>query len=351
MRRFGSVSRLPLSIAGLLLVAAAASLTSLAGAAPVPPPMTWIGPWTAMGSQVTFVATIRKQEELWTEKFGSNRPRQIAPAGCGMGEVDQLAVGPKGSVGCLAASESNSESDYALNFLSSSGTIKHVASAGGDTGLEGGPPVDSIPFVFGDSSFLGYLHVTADGLVQLMRITSSGDARHVADLTDVSEPKAVALDSGHLVVSDGASAYVYTVAGQHLSTFDISTLVAGTPFGLPLLTIRKDRVVVIYGKRLSVFTLQGKLVHSYAVNPKDACWPATYFGYVVYIRNENAVHALKLSSGKVRIIARAGGKGWFGNGLSMQAPGVVVPRTVQRGKQYPMKLVFIPMSKIRAALG
>jgi hypothetical protein len=352
MRRLGSVSRLTLSNTALLLIATATSLTALAHAAPVPPPMTWIGPWTTTGSQVTFVATIRKQEELWTEKFGSNRPKRIASAGCGMGEVDQLAVGPKGSVGCLAASQSNSESDYAVNFLSSSGTIKHVASAGGPGGLEGGPPVDSIPFIFGDSSFLGYLHVTADGLVQLMRITSSGHAQHVADLAGVSKPEAIAIDSGHIVITEGGTVYLYTVAGKHVST--IATGASATSLGIRSIGIRKDRIVVRIGSgRFAVFTLHGKLVHSYPVHAAvgTAMGLATYYGYAVYIGAGNAVHALKLSNGRDRIIARAGGKGWFGNGLSLQAPGVVVPRTVQRGKQYPMKLVFIPMSKIRAALG
>jgi hypothetical protein len=359
MRRFGSFRRRSLQIAGLLLITAAVSLTSLADAALVPPSLTNFGPWATKGSQVKFVATVRKQAALWTEKFGSNTPKRIALADCGgLGELDQLAVGPKGSVACLDVAPGTDVVYYSLALVSSSGAVKHVASAGGSTG-----PVDSIPFVFGDSTFLGYLHVTADGVVQLMRITSSGHAQHVADLAGISNPQAVAIDSGHIFISDLTpslgvsghgytnSGHVYTVAGQHISTFDIATIAAGAPIGSgPFsVTIRKNRIVALYDKRLSVYTLHGQRVHSYPVNPKGAGWPATYYGYVVYIRAGNAVHALKLSNGKDRIVARAE-KGWFGNGLSLQAPGAVAPLTLT-GDNLHTKLVFIPMSKIRATVG
>jgi len=359
MRRLGSFLRRSWPIAGLTIIIAAAPLTSLADAALAPPSLTIFGPWVTTGSQVKFVATVRKQAALWTEKFGSNMPKRIALADCGgLGELDQLAVGPKGSVACLDAAPGIDVVYYSLGFVSSTGAVKRVASAGGGTG-----PVDSIPFVFGDSTFLGYLHITADGVVQLMRITSSGDAQHVADLAGISNPLTVAIDSGRIVISDLAPSlgvsghgytnlgHVYTVAGRHISTFDLAKIAAGAPIGTgPLsVTIRKNRIVVLNGKRLSVYTLHGQRVHSYPINPRGARWPATYYGYVVYIRAGKAVHALKLSSGKDRIVARAG-KGWFDNRLSLQAPGAVAPLALP-GDTRHTKLVFIPMSKIRATVG
>lgn len=328
---------------------------SLAGAAPTSPKLTLFGPWATTGSQVVFVAKIRHRNGLWIEKFGSSTPRRIAPAYCGpaMGEVDQLAVGPKGSVACLEAGQGNTESYYSVAFVSSHGASRHVASAGGSTGNgDYNQAVNSIPLVFGDSTFLGYLYVTAGGVVRLMRITSIGYPRHVADLARVSAPRAVAIDSGRIAITEGGdinggTVHVYTVGGRHVSTFE--TQAAWTT---PSVVMRKDRIVArTTTRRFKVYTLHGQLVHSYPVRAANRVTMglATYAGYVVYIGADKAVHALKLATGKDRIIARSG-KGWFWNGLSLQAPGVVVPLT-SPGRSVPVKLIFIPMAKIRAAVG
>lgn len=337
---------MPVVIAGLLLIAVAVSLTPLAGAAPAPPTLSLFGPWVTTGSQVAFVAKIRNEEGLWTEKFGSKTPKRIAPAYCGpkMEEVDQLALGPKGSVACLEATTGNTEASYTLDFVTSSGAITHVASAGGPTG-DNSAPVGSISVVFGDSAFLGYLRVTAKGVTQLMRITSSGHAQHIADLSGVSTPRAVAIDSGHIAITDGHTVEVYTVAGQQVSTF------AAGAASAPSVGIRKDRVVVrTTAKTLVAYTLQGQIVHSYPIRVSSfANGLATYGGYAVYLGANKAVHAVKLSSGVDRILARSG-KGWFFSGVSLQAPGVVAPLT-SPGRNVPVKLVFVSMAKIRAALG
>ncbi|MGD0167315.1 MAG: hypothetical protein ABSC51_08505 [Gaiellaceae bacterium] len=345
MRKRSFIPKSSALATGLAMAATTMLLVPLASATPKVPTFKDFGPWATTGSNVVFAATIGKRAGLWIEKFGSNTPRRIAPAYCGPGleEVDQLAVGPKGSVACLEATQGNTEVNFNLAFISSSGAFKHVASAGGPS-VEGVPPVDYIPVVFGDSSFLGYLHVTADGLVQLMRISSTGHPQHVADLADVSKPGAVAIDSGHIAITQsGGTVSVYTVAGRHVSSF-----AAGAASG-PSVGIRKDRVVVrTTAHRFGVYTLQGQLVHSYPVRAAGGVTMglATYAGYVVYIGAGKAVHALKLTTGRDRIIARAG-KGSFWSGLSLQAPGAVVPFGTTGG----MTLDFIPISKIRAKVG
>jgi hypothetical protein len=265
--------------------------------------------------------------------------------------IDQLAIGPKGSVACLEAGQGNLESYYSLAFVSSRGAIRHVASAGGVTSDgDYNQSVNSIPLVFGDSTFLGYLYVTARGVVRLMRITSKGYPRHVADLARVSAPRAVAIDSGRIAITEGGdinggTVHVYTVGGRRISTFE--TQAAWTDS----VGIRKDRVVVrTTTKRLAVYTLHGHLVHSYRL--KATAFTnglATYGGYAVYLGANKAVRAVKLSTGKDRIIARAG-KGWFWKGVSLQAPGATVPLTLA-SRTTDIKLVFIPISKIRAAVG
>jgi hypothetical protein len=164
----GPPCRSPSRRALLLLLAPvvlAAALASLAGAASGPPPaLSGLGAWATAGSRLAFVATVGGRQGLWVQRFGS-RPTRIGPAACVKEEqIDQLAAGPDGSWGCLERTVGNTEAYYSVDVVSSSGVSRQVASAGGPTG-EGKPPVDSIPQIFGDGNFLGYLHVTADGVV------------------------------------------------------------------------------------------------------------------------------------------------------------------------------------------
>ena len=104
-------------------------------------------------------------------------------------------------------------------------------------------------------------------------------------------------------------------------------------------------------RRLVVYGLRGGLVHSWPLGA--ATWTAglgAYGGYAVYLGANKAVRAVRLSSGRDRIVSRAG-SGWFFNGLNLQAPGMVVPRTTKEGKNFLVTLRFLPITGLRAALG
>ena len=59
---------------------------------------------------------------------------------------------------------------------------------------------------------------------------------------------------------------------------------------------------------------------------------------------------IKLTTGVDKILSQAG-RGCFWNGLTLRAPGIVVPITVQKGKQFPVAVRFIPGAEIKAAAG
>jgi hypothetical protein len=331
---------LPLPALGLL----AAGLTALAGAASGPSPaLTGLGAWATAGSRLAFVATVGGRQGLWAERFGSSRPTRIGPAVCVKQEqIDQLAAGPAGSWGCLERTVGNTESYYSVDVVSSSGVSRQVASAGGPTGA-GKPPVDSIPQLFGDGNFLGYLHVTADGVVQLMRIAGA-QPRHVAALAGVSVPTAVAIAGRTIAVLQRAgSVSVFTTSGEPLATI---------PAKAASIALTVNRVVVrTTNRRLVVYGLRGGRVHSWPLGAST--WSAglgVYSGYAVYLGANKAVRAVRLSSGRDRIVARAG-SGWYFNGLSLQAPGVVVPRTTKQGQNFLVTLRFLPITALRAAVG
>ena len=61
------------------------------------------------------------------------------------------------------------------------------------------------------------------------------------------------------------------------------------------------------------------------------------------------MRAIRLSNGTDRIISRAG-NGWFFTGLSLQAPGAVVPHTTKEGN-FRVTLRFLPIAKLRFVLG
>jgi hypothetical protein len=323
----------------------AAALTSLAGAASgAPPALSGLGAWAAAGSRLAFVATVGGRHGLWVERFGSGRPTRIGPAVCVKQEqIDQLAAGPVGSWSCLERTVGNTEAYYSVDVVSSSGVSRQVASAGGPTG-EGKPPVDSIPQLFGDGDFLGYLHVTAEGVVQLMRITAGARPRHIATLGGISVPTAVAIAGRTIAVLQHAGKVsVFTTAGEPLATI---------PAKAASLALTANRVVVrTTNRRLVVYGLRGGLVHSWPLGAST--WTSgrgAYGGYAVYLGADKAVRAVRLSSGRDRIVTRAG-SGWFFDGLSLQAPGVVVPRTTKQGKNFLVTMRFLPITALRAAVG
>jgi hypothetical protein len=338
-------SRLRRALGLFAPVVLAATLASIAGAASGPPSaLSGLGAWATAGSRLAFVATVGGRQGLWVERFGSGRPTRIGPAACAKEEqIDQLAAGPNGSWGCLERTVGNTEAYYSVDVISSSGVSRQVASAGGPTG-EGKPPVDSMPQLFGDGNFLGYLHVTADGVVQLMRITASARPRHIATLAGVSVPTAVAI-AGRTIAAlqQAGNVSVFTTAGEPLATI---------PTRAASLALTANRVVVrTTNRRLVVYGPRGGLVHSWPLGA--ATWTAglgAYGGYAVYLGANKAVRAVRLSTGRDRIVARAS-SGWFFNGLSLQAPGVVVPRTTQHGKNFLVTLRFLPITALRAALG
>lgn len=326
-------------------VVLAAALVSLAGATSGPPPaLRGLGAWGTAGSRLAFVATVGGRQGLWVERFGSSRPTRIGPSACVKQEqIDQLAAGPAGSWGCLERTVGNTEAYYSVDVVSRSGVSRQVASAGGPTG-EGKPPVDSIPQLFGDGNFLGYLHVNAVGVVQLMRITAGARPQRIATLAGVSVPTAVAIAGRTIAVLQRVgNVSVFTTAGDLLATI---------PAKAASLALTANRVVVrTTDRRLVVYGLRGGRVHSWPLGA--ATWSAglgAYGGYAVYLGANKAVRVVRLSTGRERIVARAG-SGWFFNGLSLQAPGVVVPRTTQQGKNFLVTLRFLPIRALGAAVG
>jgi hypothetical protein len=357
-------------IAFLFLPAAAVCLLSSAGAASKPQSFSFVYSWTASGSRVVVAGDVRKpgaktsQTGLWTMKFGSGKLKHVATT-CGPGtdEFNQIALGPNGIIGCLENRPGNTEAYVSLGVVLASGKTKQVVSLDGPADM-GTPIGDWISTIFGDGNFLGYTYVTADKVVRLYQITATGGSQYVADLAGISGvPLSVSVDSGRIAVTqplgihlqDGDSISVYAVSGEHISTF--STAI-GTTWG-PLVAIRKDRVVVLAGdpsgrKLLNVYTLQGQAVHSYPLKVARshvATDLATYGGYAVFVERSSSgiwtIHAVKLATGVECVVARAG-SGYFWNGVSIKAPGIVAPLTTPHSG---VELLYVPMKMIRKELG
>ena len=334
---------MPTKTSLIVLVAVVASCVATARAA-APPGMTDLGPWTSAGSQIAFVATVAGRGGLWVERPGATGPTRMGPAACvKQEEIDQLAGGPRGTWGCLERTAGNTESYDSVDVVARNGVSRQVATAGGPTG-DGQQLVDAIPQVFGDAGFLGYLHVTASGLVELFRVTAEGHGVRVADLTGVSAPQAVAITNGALAILQGdGSIAVFTTAGAALATIRVhATSVA----------IAGDRIVARTRERkLAVYGLHGGLVHSWPLG--STTWTAglaTDGRYAVYLGANKAVRAVRLSNGDDRVVARAG-SGWFFNGVALNASGIVVPVTTQHGKRFAVAFRFVPRAALRAALG
>jgi len=324
------------------VVAAVALLfgvTWSASARPAPTVLTTFAPWATVGSRIAFVGTVSGRTKIWVEQFGAIQPAALGPAACVKEEeIDELAPGPNGTWACLERTVGNTEAYYSVDVVSRTGASKQVATEGGPA-VGGYGSSESIPFVFGDGGFLGYLRLTASGPGQLMRITPAGRAAHVADLAGIETPEAVAIAAGHLAILQPASVSVYTTGGQQLATITADAR---------SIALTSDSVVLrTRDGHLAVYTLRGQLVHSYPLGRATAFSDlAAYGGYAVYLAGGKTVRAVALATGTNRIVAR-GGTGSFYNGLSLQAPGAVLPLTSPLGT---VTLRFLPLSALKALL-
>jgi hypothetical protein len=322
-------------------VPAAGGVAEAANAAPT---LSDFQVWATAGSRVAFESERvgGRRGLLWVDDFGSSRPRLLrAQSPPHMGEIDQLAAGPNGSWGCLERGVSNSESYYAVDLVTRQGKAKEVATAGGPTGNEGGPPVSAIPFLVGDGSFLGYLYVTPAGSVILYQITASGHHKRIADLVGASAPGQAAIANGHLAILElDGSVAIFTTKGQPLAT------IAAKASQVALTANRA--VVVNKNHQLAVYSLQGSLVHTWPLGHHLTALAA--YGRNAVYTDDHTVRAIRLSSGTDRVISRAG-NGWFYTGLSLQAPGAIAPHTTKHAGTFDVTLRFLPTAKLRSGLG
>jgi hypothetical protein len=349
---FPTLRRIVLYLALLGLVI---STSASASTTPKPRVIAEIDNWTAAGSRVVFEGSVSPNNPfyygpgksgLWLQRFGSRKLELLSTTQI-CEDPPTYALGAKGTVGCLDSWAMITQIGFDVYVRLGDGTVKKLVSLyfeGGDFDV---PVTEGVPAIFGDGNFLGYLDVSGAGVVKLFRITPSGQAVYVADLTGLSscspsECGNVVVDSGTVVIHEfgGSEVYVFTTAGKHIATF------SANPAGA--VAIRKNRIVVLTNEgQLAVYTLHGKLVHSYRVNAIRG-QIATYYGYAAYFgRGHKAVHMIKLSSGRDVTIAQA--PSWDGNpysdSLSLQTSGLTVART---GKP---SLLYIPMRTIRKKLG
>jgi hypothetical protein len=327
-----------------LLAFAVPTADGVAGAANAAPKLSDFQVWATAGSRVAFESERvgGRRGLLWVDDFGSNRPRLLrAHAPPHMGEIDQLAAGPNGSWGCLERGVGNTESYYAVDLVTRHGKAEEVATAGGPTGNQGGPPVSSIPFLVGDGSFLGYLYVTPAGKVILYQITASGHHKRIADLVGLSAPGQAAIANGHLAIRElDGSVAIFTTKGQPLATIAAHA---------SQVALTANRVVVVTtGHQLVVYSLQGNLMHTWPLGHHLTAL-AAYGRYLAYT-DDHTVRAIRLSNGIDRVISRAG-KGWFFTGLSLQAPGAIAPHTTDHAGTFRVTLRFLPTAKLRSELG
>ncbi|MGD0167648.1 MAG: hypothetical protein ABSC51_10260 [Gaiellaceae bacterium] len=317
-------------------------------------PITNLVSWTAAGSRVVFAGAVGRQTELWAQDFGSSEPRRIASATCAAGDIPNLlAIGPKGVIGCLSTGVSNTSYTFDLGAVLPSGARRRIAAIGVSIDENGALfSRESIPAIFGDGKFLGYLHVTAKAVVQLMRIDSSGRTRHVADLVGLSIAGPIpgpiaALSGGYIVIHQGSSLYVCTTGGKHVATFTTQVWRVSAP----TVAVSGSRILVLTRtKRLAIYTPRGRLLRSFRLSAKGRTDNlAAYAGYAIYTGAGKALHAVRLSDGRDRIVAKAG-RGSYWNGAALQAPGAIIPLTTKSGEQFPVGFSYVPMAELRAEL-
>ena len=313
----------------LVLALALLAVTGSLAAATPRPTLADFTTWATSGSRIGFVATsaFGRRGYLWTQTFGAARPRLLRSSPpIGEEEIDELAPGPNGTWAALERTVGNTGSDYAVDVVSSRGDGARVVAGG------------TIPHLVGDGTFLGYLSATPAGVVQLFRITGA-HATRIANLVGVSAPQEAVAASGNLAVREqSGTVAVFTLTGQPIAT--ISARAAS-------IALTTNRVVVRTRERhLAVYGLRGGLVHNWKL--AAASWTAglaAYGRYAAYLGADKAVHAVRLSNGRDLIVARAGRGSFFG-GLSLQAPGAVVPLTTQQGTI----LRFVPTAALAKAL-
>ena len=298
--------------------------------------MTGFRAWATAGDRIAFIATIHGRSGLWTQRFGAAQPSRLGPPACGKEEqTDELAAGPHGSWGCLERTVGNSSSFFSVDVISSRGVARHVASATGAT---------SIPQIVGDGSYLGYLLVTSKKAVHLVQITAPGRRGRVATLAGAPVPKAAAVANGMLALLavDGSVA-VYTTTGNRLAQIKANAA---------SIAVTANRIVVrARSRRLVVYGPRGGLVHSWPL--AAMAWTAGLGSdgrYADYVGANKAVHVVRLSNGVDKILARAG-KGWYFDGVSLDAPGAVVPLTTQQGRSFLVRLRFLPNAALKRSLG
>ena len=331
-------------VCGALLVLAIPAAGAVASTGALSAKLSDLQVWATAGSRVGFEAekVSGRRGLLWTESFGSQRPRLLRARGLAhMGEIDQIAAGPNGSWGCLERGVGNTESYYVVDLVTKHGKAMQIDTAGGPTGNEGGPPVSSIPFLVGDGSFLGYLYVKPAGDVILYQITPTGHRKLIAHLVGASAPAQAVIANGHLAILEGdGSIAVFTTNGRPLATI---------PTKANQVALTASRVVIhTTDHQLAVYNLQGSLMHAWPLSHHVTAL-AAYGRYAVYT-DDHTVRATRLSDGTDRIVSRAG-NGWFFTGLSLQAPGAIVPRTTKQGGTFSVTLRFLPTAKLRSALG
>lgn len=297
----------------------------VAGAATTPVKLAGLTAWASAGSRLAFVATSAggRRGYLWTQPYGSAAPRVLRTTPpIDEEEIDALAAGPNGTWAALERSVGNTSSSYSLYVVSSRG--------GGAKVTTGSSPI----LLAGDGTFLGYLAVTPAGGVQLYRI-SGAHGIHVADLAGVSAPQEVAAANGYLAIRqvDGIVA-VFTDGGVRLATI---------PGKAASIALTSNRVVVrTRDKRLVVYGLRGGLVHDWRLAAVSWTAGLAAFGrYAVYLGANKALHAVRLSDGSDRIVARAGSSFFFG-GVALEAAGALVPLSAGPGTTFR----FVPTSSL-----
>lgn len=344
-------------VAAACLALLIASTPAAANRAPGPTPIKQILGLASAGSRVVFEgeAGVAGESGVWLERFGSQRPTRIASqfSFCPYSdELDELALGPGGTVACLETeAQGDTEVSFDVYVLLANGTKRHIVSYTGNSDVPFSMS-EGVNSLFGDGHFLGYLFVTPDQVVELFSITASGHPQFVADLNGLSCAELacgdVSVDSGHIAIHTfgNGNVYVYTTGGEYVATIAADAVPHGNPLAGTFVAIRKNRVLALTAAgQLVVYTLQGALVHSYPAPPPNRCL-ATYYGYAAYISADKAVRVIKLSNGRSALFAHLR-RGAFWHDLSFQAPGIVVPL----GLTSRPRLVFVSMAEIRRKLG
>ncbi|MGC9973831.1 MAG: hypothetical protein ABSC36_00380 [Gaiellaceae bacterium] len=330
----------------------------------------FINHWAGTGSRVVFEGNLAPKnatavvgtEGYWLQRFGSQKLEPIgmsSPVGfCGNAyeeswEVLSLALGAKGTIGCAAVSGGILETDVAVYVALANGETRNLVGTFYGGGAEDSTPgirPGLVPAIFGDGHFLGYLEIEPGGVVSLFRITSSGESEHVADLPGLSSCGDQSyncadanVDSGNIVIREfGDSAvHVFTTSGRPVASFDVNA----PPYSGGV-AIRKQRIVVITADhRLAVYTLHGKLVHSYPVKSARFGSVSTYYGFAAYADpSGTTVYVLKLSTGQIRPIVRlpSAHSCLRVGAFTLEQAGLAVGRSGSTG------FVYVPWKKIRA---